>query len=256
MGGRAVPDRSALDPDVIIRPTVGLLIEVAMARTLNVESHAIRRDVFLDAAQRLIQTRGYEQMSIGDILAELDASRGAFYHYFESKEALLDAVVDRMADQATARLEPVLADPELTASAKLEALFGGMAQFKAERKELVLRILEVWMSDGNAIVREKMRRLVSARLVPWLERIVGQGITEGVFSSRYPDYLARILAALVQGMSDLAAELWMGRQLGTVTFDEVERTFAAYLEAFERIVGVRPGSLKFLDKPTLQVWFG
>jgi hypothetical protein len=131
-----------------------------------------------------------------------------------------------------------------------------MAQFKAERKELVLRILEVWMSDGNALVREKMRHLVSARLVPWLERIVDQGITEGVFSSRYPDYLARILAALVQGMSDLAAELWMGRQRGTVTFEEVERTFAAYLEAFERIVGVRPGSLTFLDKPTLQVWFG
>jgi hypothetical protein len=92
--------------------------------------------------------------------------------------------------------------------------------------------------------------------VPWLERIVDQGITEGVFSSRYPDYLARILAALVQGMSDLAAELWMGRQQGTVTFEEVERTFAAYLEAFERIVGVRRGSLTFLDKPTLQVWFG
>ena len=227
-----------------------------MARTLNVESHAVRRDAFLNAAQRLIQSRGYEQMSIGDILAELDASRGAFYHYFESKDALLDAVVERMADQATVRLEPALADPELTATAKLEALFGGMAQFKAERKELVLRILEVWMSDGNALVREKMRHLVSARLVPWLERIVDQGIAEGVFSSRYPDYLARILAALVQGMSDLAAELWMGRQLGTVTFEEVERTFAAYLEAFERIVGVRPGSLKFLDKPTLQVWFG
>lgn len=227
-----------------------------MARTLNPESHAVRRDAFLDAAQRLIQTRGYEQMSIGDILAELDASRGAFYHYFESKDALLDAVVERMADGATVRLEPVLADPELTATAKLEALFGGMAQFKAERKELVLRILEVWMSDGNAVVREKMRRIVSARLVPWLERIVDQGITEGVFSSRYPDYLARILAALVQGMSDLAAELWMGRQLGSVTFEEVERTFAAYLEAFERIVGVRPGSLRFLDKPTLQLWFG
>ena len=115
MGGRAVPDRSALDPDVIIRPTVGLLIEVAMARTLNVESHAIRRDAFLDAAQRLIQTRGYEQMSIGDILAELDASRGAFYHYFESKEALLDAVVDRMADQATTRVQPLIDDQHLTA---------------------------------------------------------------------------------------------------------------------------------------------
>jgi hypothetical protein len=28
------------------------------------------------------------------------------------------------------------------------------------------------------------------------------------------------------------------------------------LEAFERIVGVRPGSLKFLDDPTIEIWFG
>ena len=67
-----------------------------MARTLNPEVHAVRRDAFVDAAQRLIQARGYEQMSIQDVLDEVDASRGAFYHYFDSKAALLDAVVDRM----------------------------------------------------------------------------------------------------------------------------------------------------------------
>jgi AcrR family transcriptional regulator len=227
-----------------------------MARTLNAEVHAVRREAFMDAAQHLMQARGYEQMSVADILEELGASRGAFYHYFESKDALLDAVVDRMADQATVSLEPVLDDPNLTAIRKLEALFRGMAQFKAERRELVLGILQVWLSDDNAIVREKMRRLVSARLVPWLERIVHQGITEGVFTSGYPDFLARVLATFVQGMSELASELWVGRQLNTVTFEEVKRTFAAYGEAFERIVGVRPGSLKFLDEPTLQFWFG
>jgi AcrR family transcriptional regulator len=227
-----------------------------MARTLNLEVHAVRREAFVDAAQGLIQTRGYLHMSVADVLAALDASKGAFYHYFESKDALLDAVVERMADQATERLEPVLADPTTTATDKLEALFGGMAAFKAERKDLVLGILQVWLSDDNAIVREKMRRMVATRLVPWLDRIVRQGIAEGTFSSRYPDHLARVLAALIQGMSELASELWVGRQLGTVTFEEVSQTFDAYGEAFERIVGVRPGSLTFLDEPTIRFWFG
>lgn len=227
-----------------------------MARTLNPEAHAVKRDVFVDAAQHLIVTRGYEQFSVQDVLQIAEASKGAFYHYFDSKDQLVDAVVNRMADQATVVVEPVLADPSLPAIDKLERLFNGMAQFKAERKDLVLGILRVWQSDDNALVREKLRKLVAVRLVPWLEVIVRQGIVEGSFASGYPDYLARVLATLVQGMSELASELWVDRQTDAVSLEEVKRTFDAYHEAFERIVGARPGSLKFLDEPTIEFWFG
>ena len=48
-----------------------------MARTVDTEAHAIRREAFVEAAQRLIQTKGYDQMSIQDVLGELDASSSA-----------------------------------------------------------------------------------------------------------------------------------------------------------------------------------
>ena len=227
-----------------------------MARTLDPAAHAVRRDVFIDAAQALIQTRGYEQFTIQDILDATGTSKGAFYHYFDSKDALVDAVVDRMADQATDRVGGVLSDPALSSTDKLERLFQGMAEFKAERKDLVLGILRIWMSDDNAVVRERLRRQVRTRLVPWLEQIVGQGFAEGTFTSRYPDHMARVLATLVQGMSELASELWVDRQLGTVTLEEVNETFGAYQEAFERIVGVPRGTLRFLDESTIEFWFG
>ncbi len=227
-----------------------------MARTLDPHSHAVKRDVFVDAAQRLIVTQGYERFSIQDVLEVAEASKGAFYHYFDSKDQLVDAVVNRMADQATLVLEPMLADPALPAAEKLERLFNGMAQFKAERRDLVLGILQVWQSDDNALVREKLRRIVAVRLTPWLEGIIQQGIGEGTFSSSHPDDLARVLTTLVQGMSELAGELWVDRQTDAVTLQEVKRTFDAYHEAFERIVGARPGSLKFLDEPTIEFWFG
>ena len=50
-----------------------------MPRTVNVEARAIRREAFVEVSLRLIQAKGYEQMSIQDVLDELDASRGAFY---------------------------------------------------------------------------------------------------------------------------------------------------------------------------------
>src|SRR5205823_2470303 len=128
-----------------------------MPRTVNLEVHQERREAFLDVAQRLIETKGYEQMSIQDVLDQLETSRGALYHYFDSKQALLDGVVQRFADDAMARIAPILDDRQLPALQKLERALGAIAQFKAEQKELVLAILEVWNSDGNALVRERVR---------------------------------------------------------------------------------------------------
>src|ERR1700724_1817144 len=93
------------------RPTV--CYSPGVARTVNATLHTVRRDAFLDVAQRLVETKGYEAMSVQDVLDELDASKGAFYHYFDSKQALLEAVVERFADGAIASLAPVLNDPKL-----------------------------------------------------------------------------------------------------------------------------------------------
>src|SRR6476646_2543037 len=117
-----------------------------MARTLNPETYTVKRDVFVDVAQLLITTRGYASFSIQDVLDAANASKGAFYHYFDAKDQLVDAVVNRMADQAAATIQPILDDPERSAADKLEALFQGMSQFKAERKDLVLGILRIWLS--------------------------------------------------------------------------------------------------------------
>src|SRR5215207_8350416 len=136
-----------------------------MARTVNHDSRTIRRDAFVDAAQRLIALKGYEQMSIQDVLDALDASRGAFYHYFDSKAALLQAVIDRTVVEATANVERILSDPDISALAKLSRLLTDIADYKNERQDLI-RGLQVWLSDDNALVRERLRRLTVARLTP------------------------------------------------------------------------------------------
>jgi AcrR family transcriptional regulator len=227
-----------------------------MPRTVNATLHTVRREAFLDVAQRLIQAKGYEAMSIQGVLNELDASKGAFYHYFDSKQALLEAVVERFADGAMAALEPVLGDPDLPALRKLERVFAGIARWKAERKELVLAILEVWTSDSNAIVREKVRRMTVSRMVPLLSAVVEQGIEEGVFRAISADETAMVLVALIQGSQELAVDHLIARQAGTVTFEVVQRSVAAFTEAFERILGIPRGSLTLTDEPTLHFWFG
>jgi AcrR family transcriptional regulator len=227
-----------------------------MARTVNLEVHKVRRDAFLDVAQRLIVIKGYEQMSIQDVLDQLETSRGALYHYFDSKQALLDGVVERFADEAMATIAPILADPSLPALRKLERALGGIARFKAEQKDLVLSIMEVWNSDGNALVRERVRRLTASRLIPILSLVIRQGIEEGLITSGSPDQTALVILYLVQGYQELASEHFLGRQAGTISFDEVLQSSRAFTEAFERVLGIPPGSVTLADEATLRFWFG
>jgi AcrR family transcriptional regulator len=227
-----------------------------MARTLDPVAHAVRREAFLDAGQRLIATKGYAQLSIQDVLDELGASKGAFYHYFDSKAALLDGVVSRLVEAATASLAPAVADPDRSAPEKVDAVFSGLASFKGERKDLILALVRVWLSDDNAIVREHFRRGVIAAMTPLVATIIRQGVAEGSFTTASPDHAARVFVSLVLGANEAATDLFIAYQDGAVTFEEVERTLEAFAEAFERILGVRPGSLEFANRTTvLREWF-
>src|SRR5258708_37993601 len=139
----------------------------------------VRREAFVEAGERLIQARTYERTSIQDILDALGASRGAFYHYFDSKQALLEAVIDRMVDAGLASIEPIVRDPKLPAADKLVRMFGGIGRWKTDRKELLLGFIDVWVSDDHAIVREKFRRKLVTRFGPILSGIVREGSDEG-----------------------------------------------------------------------------
>ena len=226
-----------------------------MARTLNPTAHAVRREAFVDAAQRLIQTKGYEQMSVQDVLDQVDASRGAFYHYFDSKAALLEAVIEQQMDGALGSITPLLADQTASAPAKVQGLFGGITTWKNARRDFLLALLQTWLSDDNAIVREKFRRAVIGRMTPLLADVITQGVAEGVFATGSPVHTARVFLALVLGANEDASRLFVARQANTVSFDEIKSSLDAYGEGFERILGARPGSLGFVDEATLHLWF-
>ncbi|HTX69108.1 MAG TPA: TetR/AcrR family transcriptional regulator [Thermoleophilia bacterium] len=210
----------------------------------------------MDVAQRLMQTRGYEQMSIQDVLDGARASRGAFYHYFASKTDLLEAVVTRIVDAALAAVAPVVDDPALDAVAKLEGLFGGIAQWKTERTELMLALTRVWMSDDNTLTRDKMWRHMDISLTPVLARIVRQGVDEGALTVSSPDSTARVVVAHLRGLNETAVRLFLERDEGSVTLADAQGLAHAYVEGLERIVGVPAGTLHLVDDGVLEQWYG
>ncbi len=226
-----------------------------MPRTIDRAAHAVKRDAFLDVAERLIRMKGYEQMTVQDVLDELDTSKGAFYHYFGSKEELLAAVVARMTDTALAFLEPITTTPALPALNKLQAFFSMAVRWKTERSELLLGLMRSWYSADNDVVRLRAARDAYARITPMLAGIIQQGKAEGSFTAGPPDLVAAILMALFTGSTDAIGRLALDCLDGRASIDEFERYLAAYGEAIERILGLPAGSFVLVDGPTLRIWF-
>ena len=226
-----------------------------MVRTLNSSAHSVRRDAILDVVERLIRTSGYEQMTVQAVQDELVVSRGAIYHYFGSKTAMLEAVIERMTDAVMVVMGPIAADPALPATAKLQAVFRSAGQWKAERRELMLALVRAWYSDDNAQVRGRLWRSMNSRLVPLIAEILRQGAAEGSISATSPDHAAAILIALLEGSSEATGRLFIAPLAGAISFAEVDRAIAACNEAIERILGLAAGSFELVDQPTLRFWF-
>jgi len=215
-----------------------------VARTVNAQEYAQKRDAILDVAQGYIATKGYEQMMTQDLLESLQISRGAFYHYFESKQALLMALVERMAEQAEQLIAPIVSDRALPAEDKLLRFFDVVDQLKRDNLDLVFAFLRVWYADENALFRHKLYLARIQRIVPWLAKIIEEGVAEGVFTSPYPDHAARAILSLLEDLGYAIAGLLLVEEGAPLDIPQMTQMGEATADTLERVLGMRSGRLR------------
>jgi len=227
-----------------------------MARTVREENYTGKRNEILDAARRLIYTRGYEQMTIQGILDEVRISKGAFYHYFGSKQDLLEALIDRMFNEGEALLKPIVEDPNLNALEKLQRYFADAGRWKIAQKDFLIEMLRVWYQDENAIVRGKVFLEGLRRVAPALSKIFIQGLREGSMTTTYPDQVGEVVMCLIEGLGETFARKLVSNESTSVDQEQIRCITHAYEEALERVVGAPQGSLTMIDDAMMQTWFG
>ncbi len=219
-----------------------------------VKEYTVRRNEILDVAQRLVYTKGYEQMAIQDILDELSIAKGTFYHYFVAKQALLEALIERMIAELELLLTPIVNDPHLSALEKFQQFFAVAAHWKTERMTFLLALLRVWYMDENAIVRQKMRADAMKRLAPLLTRIIYQGIQEEAMNTPFPEQAGNIILAIMQNLQDTIGGFILADEQCQDMLQSIESEVAACAHAVERVLDIASGSLCLIDTETLKAW--
>jgi TetR/AcrR family transcriptional repressor of nem operon len=91
------------------------------------KNSATTRDRLIDSARFLFWERGFAGTSMAELLAHAQVNSGSFYHFFDSKEALLRAVLEQYSEL----LRPMVVDPAFASSRKpLERIFAILAGYR------------------------------------------------------------------------------------------------------------------------------
>lgn len=93
------------------------------------------RTAILDAAERLILARGFAGAGVDRIIADAGTTKGGFFHHFDSKAALAQALIQRWSQADLAHLEGKLTRAERLVDDPLQQLLAFLGFFIEETEE-------------------------------------------------------------------------------------------------------------------------
>ncbi|MDR0517470.1 MAG: TetR/AcrR family transcriptional regulator [Fibromonadaceae bacterium] len=199
----------------------------------------VRKAEILDAAEKLFNTKGYETATINDILIALNISKGAFYHYFKSKEEVLDESIEKYISERVSRAEKIAVSSLSPVQKFFEIISGQKLQSKTE--EIFLPSISSFNEKDNAKMHKKIITEYISRLSPCLSKIVKEGIDVGLFSTSLPNESVEIILA--------AGLVLLNYDFFPLAKEKMEAKAVTFLTVTERILGAKTGVLSELFKP-------
>lgn len=190
-----------------------------------------KKEQILDISFSLFLEKGYDNTSISDILSKLDIARGTLYYHFESKEAIMDAIIERSAKKIVEEAESVILQKELSVYEKIFALFSGTSMKRLSGGELMIDYLN---QPQNALFHEKSNRSFIQKITPILADIIKEGVEEGIFDNAYPYESAEIILVMIMGFMDVHSE--------NMDENDFVRRIESLLYNMERMLGAKEGS--------------
>lgn len=203
-----------------------------MVRT--VKKPAVRRQEIVDAALQLFQTKGYERASVRDVMERLGIAKGTIYHYFQSKEALLEAVIETSVDEDVDRLQVLMTKLDGNALERIRALVAAGNAATNHQADLLKQLHQ----PANTGMHTRILAASLIKQAPLFAALIQQGRHEGLFQTDAPLECAEFILAAVQFLTDAGIHAWTDADLA-----RRRRALPALIEA---VLKAPAGSFQFL----------
>lgn len=207
----------------------------------------MRRDSIMKAAEVLFFEKGYAQTSVQDILDALSISKGGFYHYFDSKNTLLEEICRERSARDIERIRAELFSARFTPVQKLNLLLGALNILSRETPEFAALMLKVSYIDGDVHFRDRMRMFMLESLRPMVDEVLREGMADGSFFVRNPGRLGKILLMLGYDVNDEVCRILAENPENLDCVIDIMDLLDAYRESMENLCGAAFGSILIFD---------
>ena len=204
-----------------------------------------RRSEILDQALALFLSHGYDHISLNDIIAKAGISKGVFYHYYQSKEALLAALADRFSRQMLAELEDVLKNPELNPLERLNGFLAKGTRIKTKLAPGAWVVFGALFRPENQALYQRIVAAAESLFRPVLTDIITQGVKEHTFETADPEGVGDMLQQLAANTYRFVIRI-----VGATTQKEKREALQAFHRrlqlngiAIDRLLGLADGTL-------------
>jgi AcrR family transcriptional regulator len=196
-----------------------------------------RRMEIVKAARFLFQTSDYDKTTMQDVMNYLGIAKGTIYYYFNSKEELLEAVINDIVQDGIEQMQKLIGESSGNALEKIRMLVstGNMTENNEE-------ILEQLHHHGN--LGGMHARLLAATVqkqAPLYAKLFQQGCEEGLFQTDTPLETAEFILTALQFLTDQGIYPW--------TQETLIRRAEAFPSLIETQLKAQPGSFQFLFTP-------
>ncbi|WP_285398590.1 TetR/AcrR family transcriptional regulator [Lysinibacillus sp. fls2-241-R2A-57] len=195
-----------------------------------------RRNEILDAADELFSQKGFDGTSTNDILEKVGIARGTLYYHFKSKEDIMDALIERYNVQILGAAKAIAADKSIPVNERIIRVVMALNISGGNGKEIIEHIHK----PQNALMHQKIQKVVINGLPPILTEIIREGIEQGLFNTPYPYECMEMVVAYTNTVFD--------DDMVDMTNEERASRIPAFIFNVERLLGVESGSLMYMMK--------
>jgi AcrR family transcriptional regulator len=191
----------------------------------------------------LFYSKGYEKTSIQMIIDAVNISKGAFYHYFSSKDDIIESIASSYIEGLLKMTSEVRNNENLNAIDKLNRLLINSQYYRIEKMEEMKKLYLLMKGESNLLFRERMLEKTVNNIVPEYERILIQGINEGSIHTDYPHESAEIIIRSGTFYRTKIFELIISER-SDKNISEINRLSFFVQDLIERLLGLGKGKFE------------
>lgn len=198
-----------------------------------------RKNEILDAAAALFAQKGFDHTSTSEIMEAVGIAKGTLYHHFKSKEAIMDAIIERQSERMLAAARKTAEDRSIPVPERMLRVVMAL-KLEGAQGEGGKDMIEHLHKPQNALMHQKSKQIIMKEVPPILAIVLQDGIEEGLFDSPYPLECMEMSVAYLNTLLDD----------GIIELTEEERRgrIQAFIFHMERLLGVEQGHFGFIEK--------